>query len=415
MAEEHEEIPSPEHKIFTNRELEESFTLIEEVLAKFEALDPNIVSLFQVDDSCIDSPCAYGCNALGDDAVACGCPSGFSRIGSGHCMSTLNPPVGSGGFGGGGRFGGSTGGGFGGTGVGFGGAGGRFGGNGGGLGGVGSEFGGAGGGFGDTGGFGGTGNGGFGAGGSGFGRGFGAAGIGGANGGLGTSNGFGGTGVGRGTSFSGSYGTYGTGQYDLGGVPTYPIVHQDQHTESDSIISTEGCFSCKFNGQHSPVRRRRSVHPSSASNSHVLMPAADNFSDDEIIKIHINNTTHRIMRRSLQMEFRREESISMKTAKNPILLRVSLEQTKHRKRILKLKPAIIYLQNNFDYKILHGNEDKTFAMRTHHGTATLHFQKRLHKPATFDLEVIGRPLDYSNLSDQAQNDLDINLRIIVTH
>lgn len=36
----------------------------------------------QVDDSCVASPCAFGCNGLGDDAIACGCPSGFSRIGS---------------------------------------------------------------------------------------------------------------------------------------------------------------------------------------------------------------------------------------------------------------------------------------------------------------------------------------------
>ncbi|KAK7068048.1 hypothetical protein SK128_013763 [Halocaridina rubra] len=41
MAEKDEKISSPELKRFTTRELEESFALTEEGLAKFEAQDPN--------------------------------------------------------------------------------------------------------------------------------------------------------------------------------------------------------------------------------------------------------------------------------------------------------------------------------------------------------------------------------------
>lgn len=51
-----------------------------------------------------------------------------------------------------------------------------------------------------------------------------------------------------------------------------------------------------------------------------------------------------VVRRSLQEEFKRLDSISDKAAKNPVILRVSLDQTKHKMKLLKLKPAITYLQ-----------------------------------------------------------------------
>lgn len=68
------------------------------------------------------------------------------------------------------------------------------------------------------------------------------------------------------------------------------------------------------------------------------------------------------------------------------------------------------------YEIVKGNEEDVFEMRSHHhGTTTLHFHRRLHHPETFDIEITGRPLDYSNISDEAHSELDMNLRIIVTH
>lgn len=74
------------------------------------------------------------------------------------------------------------------------------------------------------------------------------------------------------------------------------------------------------------------------------------------------------------------------------------------------------LQNNVKYEIAQGNDDGVFEMRSHHhGTASLHFKHHLHQPATYDIEIVGRPLDYSNLNDGAHSDLDMNLRIIVTH
>nr|XP_027238815.1 fibrillin-1-like [Penaeus vannamei] len=346
-------------------------------LGSYKCLCPNgysfnfaLLICIQVDDNCLTSPCAFGCNALDDDSVACGCPSGFSRIGSGHCMSTLNPPVG----------------------------------NGGGIGGIGGNTFGGGNGFGSQ--FGGGPGGQFGGGhGSQFGGGHGGQFGGGPGGQFG-----GGTGGQFGGGFSHTY-SYGTNQFDLGGVPTFPIGPQDPHGDNKNIISTEGCFTCK-NGLTG--RRRRSVHVPSVINQQLFIPAPVNYTDDQVVLVHANNNTHRIVRRSLEDEFRRQDSIAHRAAKNPIVLKVSLKQTKHRMQLIKLKPALTYLQNNVKYEIVKGNENKVFDMKSRHGTTSLHFHRRLHRPETFDLEISGHPLDYNNLED-TNNDLDVNIRIIVTH
>lgn len=148
----------------------------------------------------------------------------------------------------------------------------------------------------------------------------------------------------------------------------------------------------------------------------MLAPVSANLTDKEVVLVHAHNHTHRVVRRSLETELRRQESIAQRSSKNPIVLKVSLDQTRHRTRLIKLKPAITYLQNNVKYEIVQGNDDGIFEMRSHnHGTASLHFKHHLHQPATYDIEIVGRPLDYSNINDGAHSDLDMNLRIIVTH
>lgn len=74
-------------------------------------------------------------------------------------------------------------------------------------------------------------------------------------------------------------------------------------------------------------------------------------------------------------------------------------------------------QNNVRYEIVKGNEEDIFETRRHHDTTSLYFKRRLHKPASFDLEIVGRPLDYSKLDELPKDidELDINLRIIVRH
>lgn len=42
-------------------------------------------------DVCSNSPCLFGCSPYGSSDYVCGCPTGYQRIGQGHCISTISP------------------------------------------------------------------------------------------------------------------------------------------------------------------------------------------------------------------------------------------------------------------------------------------------------------------------------------
>jgi len=129
--------------------------------------------------------------------------------------------------------------------------------------------------------------------------------------------------------------------------------------------------------------------------------------------VHADNQTHRITKRSVEAELQHQEFESKRMAEEPLVLVLKLANT--RQRILKLRPAISYLQDNIAYTIAKGNHNGTFEMRQQMQVTSLFFKKRLLKPETFDLEITGRPLDYSKLDPLPKDieELDINLRIIV--
>ncbi|CAB3384639.1 Hypothetical predicted protein [Cloeon dipterum] len=55
-------------------------------------LDPTLSLCIQMAAGCMNSPCAFGCQATSGNHYTCSCPSGYYRIGQGHCMTTINPP-----------------------------------------------------------------------------------------------------------------------------------------------------------------------------------------------------------------------------------------------------------------------------------------------------------------------------------
>ncbi|RZF38565.1 hypothetical protein LSTR_LSTR012784 [Laodelphax striatellus] len=196
------------------------------------------------------------------------------------------------------------------------------------------------------------------------------------------------------------------------GIPTYPIAgstnaETDPYVPShDRIISTEGCFSCKVNGRH-----RRMAN----STSRRLPPNWDKWAKKlrkerrggeagkggegggggEIIRHrrhHHGETPHRV-------------------------LTISLAQTKHRMRIIKLQPAV---KNDFEYVISRGNEQNQFEMKNEHGIWTLHFHRRLKMPGTFHLEIKGKSrksdLDghHNSSSSGFEAPLVLHVKLIVT-
>lgn len=139
--------------------------------------------------------------------------------------------------------------------------------------------------------------------------------------------------------------------------------------------------------------------------------------DGEVLHVLHGNTTHRITRRSVEAELQHQEAEARRLAAEPLVLVVGLRDTRHRTRLLRLRPAISYLQNNVKYKIVKGNEGGTFGMSQEDGVTSLFFKRRLGTPASFDLEITGRPLDYTPLDALPRDleDFDVNLRIIVMH
>ncbi|XP_065222296.1 fibrillin-2-like [Planococcus citri] len=59
------------------------------------AFDDSSMLCVQSTSGCLSSQCSFGCTPLGMTEFLCRCPSGYQRIGQGHCLSTINPPVGS--------------------------------------------------------------------------------------------------------------------------------------------------------------------------------------------------------------------------------------------------------------------------------------------------------------------------------
>ncbi len=112
--------------------------------------------------------------------------------------------------------------------------------------------------------------------------------------------------------------TVGYGQ-DLGDVPTYTINEGYGSASNDKLITTEGCFSCKVNGRH----RRNSRHYKLSLESS-------------------SNGTH-----TMKQLFKRSRRFRRHHHGEDLELKISLAQTRHRMRIIKLQPAIKVLLRLF--------------------------------------------------------------------
>lgn len=97
------------------------------------------------------------------------------------------------------------------------------------------------------------------------------------------------------------------------------------------------------------------------------------------------------------MSLRRSEIMKKRIARrtrrhhhgDEYLLNISLRQTRHRMRIIKLQPAV--KGEEVEYKIARGNKNNQFEIVKEHGIWALHFRSRLKKPGQFRLVIHGRP------------------------
>lgn len=251
----------------------------------------------EVGGACSGAPCSFGCFAGGPLGYTCGCPSGYQRIGQGHCLSSISPAS---------------------------------------------------------------------------------------------------------TSYDNT----------LNGYPIHPIHDPGTYNiPDDKIISTEGCYSCKLNGQGGRHKRSTNTNRGKSDLSDFFNWAFKNSSESGDMhkrplrhhkhhrKAHSGVPLHR-MNDLLNRVNGSISSISSNSQSVPeqldtdgiIKIVISLAQTKHRRRIIKLQPALNYLQNNIVYNITKGNEDHLFKMSTRNGVSSLHFTHRIKHPGLFILEIVGRPL-----------------------
>ncbi|XP_046415905.1 fibrillin-2-like isoform X1 [Neodiprion fabricii] len=185
---------------------------------------------------------------------------------------------------------------------------------------------------------------------------------------------------------------------DIGNVPTYPINPDPYHIppSDDKIISTEGCFSCKVNGNGG--RHRRGARGRS-------MARYNGTSDMQelITKIRTSKSLSRKRSRKVKRHHHGEEHV----------LKISLQQTKHRMRIIKLQPAVKH--KDIEYTVTRGNDKNQFEIVKRHGVWALHFRKRMKSAGHFLVEIHGRPANGSIGENEIwEKPLTFRVHLIVT-
>lgn len=174
---------------------------------------------------------------------------------------------------------------------------------------------------------------------------------------------------------------------EIGNVPTYVINPDPYHIPpaDDKTISTEGCFSCKINGKG---RRRRGARLRSV---------------DEEMQSKRNELIKRRVTRKARRHHHGEEHV----------LKISLSQTKHRMRIIKLQPAL--KEEEMEYTIVKGNKTEQFEIAEDHGIWALHFRSRLKKPGQFHIVVHGHPRNGITAENEVwEKPLTFRVHLIVT-
>ncbi|GJQ88324.1 hypothetical protein Trydic_g3801 [Trypoxylus dichotomus] len=174
---------------------------------------------------------------------------------------------------------------------------------------------------------------------------------------------------------------------DIGNVPVYPL-NENQRLTNDRTITTEGCFSCKVNGRH----RRDSRNYKGKTNYTELV--------------------HQLLKRSPQ----KSKRVRRHHHGEEMEIKISLQQTKHKMRIIKLQPSV---KTDVEYVIVKGNEGNKFELIQRHGIWELHFKRRLRQPDIFHLTIYGGPANEVKEEMDIENDiyerpLTLRVRLIVT-
>lgn len=76
-----------------------------------------------------------------------------------------------------------------------------------------------------------------------------------------------------------------------------------------------------------------------------------------------------------------------------VVMYIKTNQTKPRRKIVKVIPALTALRDNVRYKIKAGNDEGYFSMHKKKGVSSLHFTKQIKEPKNFYLEIECKPIE----------------------
>ncbi|XP_037081149.1 fibrillin-2-like [Pollicipes pollicipes] len=169
-------------------------------------------------------------------------------------------------------------------------------------------------------------------------------------------------------------------------------------TDTSNVISTEGCFSCKINGK-SP-RGKRSAP--SLDVVRQLLRLNGTYDSAELNEMDVGadhqKSHHHSKHHHKKHHHKKHSGKRVKLRSRPedgqdaLLIQIQLSQTRKKTKIIRLQPALKYLQHNVHYSIASGNEAGRFLLLTRNDITSLHFVHRQQKPGQYDLVLTGNPI-----------------------
>ncbi|CAC5378602.1 FBN2_3 [Mytilus coruscus] len=99
----------------------------------------------------------------------------------------------------------------------------------------------------------------------------------------------------------------------------------------------------------------------------------------------------------------------------PLVITLPRTQIKPKMTILKVLPALVALKDNVRYKLAKGSGNRVFLMHTRKGVSSLQFRRKVRKPRTFNLDIVGRPrIKREKIGGKLVHLKKVDIRLIVS-
>jgi len=116
---------------------------------------------------------------------------------------------------------------------------------------------------------------------------------------------------------------------------------------------------------------------------------------------------HHHHKKHVKLHSREEEN------QDALLIKIKLSQARQKTKIIRLQPALKYLQHNVHYSIVSGNESGRFLLLTRADITSLHFVHRQQRAGQYDLLLTGAPIHrVTGHRDEAPFRLPVRISVV---